>query len=399
MNQGGHVLHFSSRIPDDWSPSPWSALASELRQAHAQEGVPLFDLTVSSPISVGIEWNPEVLRSALADAPSWLQWKPDSCGSRVAREAVCRYEQQRGAVCNPEEFILTASTSEAYSHLFKVLCDPGDSILVPRPGYPLLDVLCSFENLQCVGYTLRADQNWSLDWESLESAPAKARAVLVVDPNNPTGSMLSPQDWMRLAEFCRYRNMAIIVDQVFADFPLQPSPGVDWVKIAHKVPLFRLNGMSKSYGLPQAKLAWIWFGCPPQFRVDLQNALEYVADAYLNLSALPEALLPGLAGLQRDYRDQVLARVLQNLAVAREILAGVADSFPAPLGGWYACAHFADVDDEEFTMQLAREHGVLVHPGFFFDFVEDGWLVFSLLAEPQIFAQGISYLAQAAHSH
>lgn len=354
----------------------------------------LLDLTVSNPISVGITWDPELLQSALAKTPAWLQWNPDACGSRAAREAVGRYEQARSLPCDPEDYILTASTSEAYSILFKVLCNPGDAILVPRPGYPLLDVLSSLDHLECVGYSLQADHGWALDWRSLESAPDHTKAILVVDPNNPTGSLLSPSDWLRLTQLCKVRNWAMIVDQVFSDFPLQPLPSVVWTGIASQVPLFRLNGMSKSFGLPQAKLSWIWFGCPQVHRKELQNALEFVADAYLNLSALTESLLVALVPQQGSFREQVLARMQTNLSEANRALLGIADLFYPPQGGWYCCAHFDGWDDETLALQLATQHGVLVQPGFFFDFAEDGWIVFSLLAEPSVFSQGVSYLAQ-----
>lgn len=270
---------------------------------------------------------------------------------------------------------------------------------MPRPGYPLLEVLSSFEHLDCVGYSLKNDGAcWSTDWNSIEHCPRRTKAILVVDPNNPTGSVFSAQDWKRLVDFCALRKMAIIVDQVFVDFPLQNLPVVDWEQIASRVSVFRLNGMSKCFGLPQAKLSWIWFGCPSQDRGNLQHALEYVADAYLNLSAISESLLTGLVPFQSQYRERVLARVHANWQTVCSLLRPIADKLPAPQAGWYCCVHIDGIDDEAFAIRLAQEYGVLVQPGFFFDFEEDGWIVFSLLAEPLAFSQGVSYLAQAVRS-
>jgi aspartate/methionine/tyrosine aminotransferase len=323
-----------------------------------------------------------------------MNWKPDACGSLRAREAVSRFLIRGEFVCDAGRLLLLPGTSDAYSLLFKVLCDPREVILVPRPGYPLLDVLASLENLECASYGLNlVDGAWRIDWESLNAAP-HAKILLVVNPNNPTGSVLSLEEWERLVSYCVAREMAIVVDEVFCDFPLDDMPVVPWNDYASRVPLFRLNGLSKSAGLPQVKLSWIWVGCPEADFSPLMAALEYVADAYLGLSALAESLAPVLLQNQAPYRDRVLERMHVNLDVARKALGSKVDDMPVPQGGWYLSFRCEGLDDEAFALELATEDGVLVLPGYFFDFAEDGWIVLSLLALPDVFSAGVEKIAK-----
>jgi len=330
---------------------------------------------------------------SLQKTEPWARWTPDARGSKLAREAICRYEMRKGFACEPAEFILTASTSEAYSLLFRTICDTYDAIMVPRPGYPLLDVLAELDHLECIGYDLNS-AGWGIDWQSLEQAPSHARAVLVVNPNNPTGSVLSVADWARLTAFCKARGLAIIVDEVFADFAWGENPSIPWRTIAHNIPVFRLSGLSKTVGLPQLKLAWVWVGCPEVDRTDLNAALEFVADAYLNLSAMPESLAPMLLDACEPFQNKVLQRIQQNEQIARKLLDPIVEYMPKPVAGWYQCIQCGELDDELFSIELLQKQGVLVQPGYFFDFAEDGWLVFSLLPESNAFMKGIQLLAQ-----
>lgn len=388
-------MRFSSRIPTDWTPSPWSTAADRLRSPE-RIGKPFIDLTISSPLAAGIRWDSETLLAALAKEQPWCNWKPDARGSQTVREALCRYETSRGFACAADEFLLASSTSEAYSILFRAFCDPHDSILVPRPGYPLLDVLAGFDFLECVGYDLQINERgaWRIDFASLRAAPESTRMVLVVNPNNPTGSMLSPEEWGELGELCAERNWSLVVDEVFSDYVSEEQPQPPWRDLAQKIPIFRLHGLSKCVGLPQLKLAWIWVGCPDGERQAIENALEFVADAYLSLSALPEALAPTLLEQQGAFRLRVQERISTNWKIAESRLFPIVDILTKPLGGWYACLRKEGIDDENFSVGLANESATLIQPGYFFDFAEDGWLVISLLAQPEVFSQGIHCLAE-----
>ena len=392
-------MEFSSRIPTDWTPSPWSQAMEAVRLEAKAGGPRLCDLTVSTPLAAGISWDGAALAAVLSQDQGWMGWSPDARGPLAARLAIAAYEARKGGDCTAEELLLVASTSEAYSLIFRTLCSPGQGVLVPRPGYPLLDVLADLDQLQCHGYSLQLeDGRWNVAWDSLEDSPSNCRVVLVVNPNNPTGSMLDRSAWLRLASFCEARGMALVVDEVFCDHPLQHVEPVPWRELAARIPVFRLNGLSKSVGLPQLKLAWIWHGCPERDREALCQALEYVADAYLNVSSLPAGLVPELLERQAWFLAMVRDRLQRNLAIAVSQLQGLVESLPMPQGGWYLCLRNSRIDDEEFSVTLAQQDRVLVQPGYFFDFAEDGWLVISLLAEPVAFDEGLCRLTARLRS-
>jgi len=385
-------MNLSARIPRDWTPSPWSECADEVRK-QAQAGIiDLIDLTVSSPLACGITWSGDSLCEAFSRRKPWMHWKPDARGSLLAREAICRYEYARhGFAGTPDELLLTAGTSEAYSLLFRVLCEPGDKVLVPRPGYPLLDVLAELDHLECVGYSLTPNsEGWTVDWESLQNKAPQARILLVVNPNNPTGSVLSRADWLQMGELCAQHHLTLVVDEVFADYAFTSCSEPPWRELAERVAVFRLNGLSKTVGLPQIKLAWIWCHAPEDMRVPLAQAMEYVADAFLNVSAVAETLAEPLLTEHVAFQARVMERLKINLATAQELFSHCPVQLSHPQGGWYLSLHIPDIDDENFSLELARKAHVLVQPGYFFDFAEDGWLVCSLLTEPDRFREAIT---------
>ena len=404
----------SSRLPKDLSPSPFFA---ELERAKA-ESAPVIDMTVSSPVKAGL---PIDLDAAVESARSGFGcWNPDAAGWKSAREAVVEYYRERGGNFDAGQIILTASTSEAYSVLFKAFCDPGDIILTPMPGYPLLDTLAQLEHLECALYFLKlkreiatatlcsrqalaahsrndkpvagksANFRFVLDSDSLLAAPEKAKILLLVSPHNPTGHCVSREEWNAAVRFCEENNLILVVDEVFGDYAFSDKVSRTWQYVGDngpKCPIFWLNGLSKTVGSPQLKLGWMAFYAPREQFEPIRAALEFVEDAYLSVSAPAQALARPLLANSRAYEACVKERLLQNWQTLRE--AFPAKYCPEVLGGWYAVVRLG-ADDEELTLRLLREKHVLVQPGFFFDFDEDGWVVVSLLQEPALFKEAIS---------
>jgi alanine-synthesizing transaminase len=361
-----------------------NALAVLLDERRAA-GRPIRDLTTSNPTL--FHGGAPGLLAPLAD-PAGLVYAPDPRGLARARAAVAR---AWGA--DPDDLVLTASTSEAYSFLFKLLCDPGDAVLAPEPSYPLFAHLTALDGVAQVPYPLAYDGAWHIDLaglgEALGQAP-RARAILVVSPNNPTGSYLARDDWRALSRLAAERGLALIVDEVFADYPLAGDPDRVTVAAARspEALTFSLGGLSKSAALPQLKLAWILAGGPG--KREALSRLELVADSYLSVGTpvmlAAEALLA--AGVER--RRAVLARARQNLDAIARAVEGTAVTLLRPAGGWSAVLRLpATRTDEEVALALLREHDVLVHPGYFFDFPRGTYLVVSLLADPDDLGHGL----------
>jgi alanine-synthesizing transaminase len=382
---------FSSRLPASLRPSALSQAVSRARRA----GTVRYDLTETNPTVVGLSYPPAVT-DALADSAA-LIYEPAAFGIGTARRAVAR--SYPDAALDPARVVLTASTSEAYSFLFKLLCDPGDDVLVPHPSYPLFDLLTALDNVRPAPYRLDAAGGWCLDRSSVEDAlSSTTRAVLVVSPNNPTGSMLrrSDRDW--LVGVARDRGIALISDEVFADYPLAPRADVTTLLGEDRVLTFTLGGLSKSAGLPQMKLAWTIVSGPDEVVASALDRLEIVADSYLSV-ATPVQL--GAASLLQSglaVRAAIHARVRQNLDAVREIVRRVpALTLHEPDGGWSVVLRVpAILSEEQWVLSLLQTRGVLVHPGYFFDLDTGVHLVISLLPEPDVFVAGLSCLADAA---
>ena len=448
----------SSRLPKDLSPSQFfaeleRAKADVLAECAGANSLPFIDMTVSSPVKAGL---PIDLDAAVEETrKDFGCWNPDAAGWKSAREAVVEYYRERGGNFTAGQIILTASTSEAYSVLFKTFCDPGDVILTPMPGYPLLDTLAQLEHLECAPYFLKfrrenarrlaTDERreisaksdvilsgaknpvksgfrFVLDTDSLLAAPEKAKILLLVSPHNPTGHCVSRTEWNEIVSFCEQHNLILVVDEVFGDYGFSPevrrsweyvlderreacpepaegtrderniwdAGGNDFVNLPEdgpKCPIFWLNGLSKAVGSPQLKLGWMAFYAPRERFEEIRAALEFVEDAYLSVSAPAQALGISLLPKAAAYESRVKERLLQNWQTLRE--AFPSKYCPEVLGGWYAVVRLGE-DDEELTLRLLKEKHVLVQPGFFFDFDEDGWVVVSLLQEPAQFKEAIS---------
>ena len=373
---------FSRRIPGDLRPTAWA-------RARAARGAVPYDLTISNPTACGFPYPPTLL-DPLRD-PAALRYRPDPKGLRVAREAVaCEYEA-RGVTVDPERIVLTASSSESYGFLFKTLCDPGETVLVPTPSYPLFDHLASLEGVHVVPYPLDPAEGWEPHPPELGAAQG-ARAVVLVHPNNPTGTWVNPAAAERLATCAGTLPIPLIVDEVFLDYPLAPHAHAKTFAARSTDLTFTLGGLSKSRGLPQLKLSWIVVSGPDAEVAKALEALEFIGDSYLSVATPIQEALPEILGRAAPLRDAILARCINNLALAREVAAG----FPAvellePGGGWSAIVRFPRVVGEEtLALELLEQHGVAVHPGYFFDFPSVGYLVVSLLPESRVFEAGLT---------
>jgi aspartate/methionine/tyrosine aminotransferase len=401
---------FSSRLPAALEPN---ALAAAIDRRRAS-GTPFIDLTVTNPTAVGIPY-PAALLQGLA-SPEALRYTPAPLGLRAAREAVARDYARRGIDVSPDRIVLTASTSEAYSLLFKLLCDASpdraghagspvaDEILIPQPSYPLFDLLSRLDGVRAVPYRLQPHADWSIDRDSVERALSdRTRAVLVVSPNNPTGSVLTDDDADWLATLCAAREIAIIADEVFADYPLGPSRSATvpscpafWPAgsaSGHAGPsalCFSLGGLSKSVGLPQVKLGWMAVNGPDALVKRALERLDVICDTYLSVATPVQTAAASLIEGGAVVRQAIRHRLHENLATLGRLVSEHADvTLVEPRAGWTAVIQVpATEPEEQLVLRLLDEQNVLVHPGYFFDFAREAFLVMSLLPEPSQFADG-----------
>jgi aspartate/methionine/tyrosine aminotransferase len=381
---------FSSRLNWDLRPNRISAVLEARRRAGAR----ILDLTESNPTHAGLSYPAAEILQALGDARS-LRYEPSPAGAAEAREAVAAYYAARGASVPADRIVLTASTSEAYSHLFKLLADPGDEVLVPRPSYPLFEFLARLESVRVVEYPLAYDGGWRIDFEALEAAlTPRARAIVVVNPNNPTGSFLKAGEADRLIGLAAERGLAIVSDEVFSDYAFAPdAERVTTLAAVTSALAFSLSGLSKIVGLPQMKLGWIVTAGPPELRSGALARLELIADTYLSVAAPAQYGAARLMEAGAKVRDQISARVGRNLEWLRGAVAGSALDVLEVEGGWYATLRVPRTrSEEEWTLDLLEKDGVLVQPGFFYDFETEAFLVLSLLTPPDVFYEGVGRL-------
>jgi hypothetical protein len=369
-----------------------------LRAERKQRGLPILDLTESNPTRCGFEFPGPRILNALTD-PRALTYEPDPRGLATARQAVAGYYREKGIQLDPEQVFLTTSTSEAYSYVFRLLTNPGESILVPRPSYPLFEFLGSLNDLEIIPYPLTYDGGWRIEAEPLQAAlrrPSRApRAVVVVHPNNPTGSFLTLAEVRPILAECAQHGVALIADEVFADYALEGNAGrvVSHASFA-EILTFTLSGLSKISALPQMKLAWLVAnGPPPRLREALAR-LEIIGDTYLSLSTPLACALPAWLEMRREVQPQILERLRSNLRwLDGELPPGSVVRRLKLEGGWYVILHLPAIQsDEDWAVELLAQDGVMVHPGHFYDFASEGHLVISLLPSPELFQEGISRL-------
>lgn len=389
---------FSRRAPGDDELGP-NRLATAIERRRAA-GAKLVDLTVSNPTEVGLEVPTGELAAALA-AGAGEAYRPDPRGLLSARRAVAAVYAARGADVAPEHLFLTASTSEAYGFLFKLLCEPGDAVLVPRPSYPLFEQLARLEAVVARSYRLGPSPDFALDPDRIEvELEPRTRAVVVVSPNNPTGQVASAAALAELGSLCAARGVALIADEVFADYHEGSPPPASALSAAAGPLRFALGGLSKSCGLPHFKLGWVAAAGPSDRLAPALARLEHIADCYLSASTPVMAALPRLLEIGAGIRAAIAARVADNRRRAAAVLAGARRVRLLPAaGGWTACLQLdPGIDEEELALTLAERHGVLVHPGYFFDFDRGSHAVVSLLVPGVDLERGLAALVQLTES-
>ena len=417
---------FSERTNWKLAQNRFTQAVEEVRAGGAR----VLDLTVSNPTRAGLTYDSAAILSAL-ESELALDYDPQSKGLLPAREAVARYYGDRGVV-DPERIVLTTSTSEGYSFVFRLLCNAGDELLVPKPSYPLFEFLADLQDVRLAPYPLIYDHGWQMDFPSLERAVTdRTRGVVVVHPNNPTGSYVHAGEMQLLNEFCRAHGLALIVDEVFLDYGLDADVAITSGHVEsnghsgtgalarpvehgstvapasfpsfagnREVLTFTLSGLSKISALPQMKVAWVVTSGPEEMAAAAMGRLEVIADTYLSMNAPIQWAVPALLELRKGIQRQLLERVRKNLAeLDRQLAEQEACQRLSVEGGWYAVLRVPVTrSDEELAIELVREKSVLVHPGHFYDFPRDGYLVLSLITAEQEFSQGMSRVLEYLNS-
>jgi aspartate/methionine/tyrosine aminotransferase len=384
---------FSHRT--NWRLTP-NALTNAIEEARAS-GQVILDLTISNPTEAGIRPDAEIVLTALAN-PEAMHYDPQPRGLLEARRAVCRYYRESHEVFDlgPERLLLTTSTSEAYSYVFRLLCNPGDEVLVPKPSYPLFEFLADLADVKLVPYPLLYDHGWQVDLDSLyKAATAQSRAVILVHPNNPTGSYVSAAETLALNSFCGDHGLALIVDEVFLDYAHDGTPRPSFLTNADAL-TFTLSGVSKISALPQMKLAWVATSGPKEMVGEAGARLEIIADTFLSMNAPVQLAAPVLLDQRKQIQPILLDRLRANLAELDRQLAGHPSCARLLVeGGWYVVLRVPVLGtDEDLAVRLLRTASVSVHPGHFYDFPNEGHLVLSLITEPSAFREGVARLLQ-----
>jgi alanine-synthesizing transaminase len=366
---------------------------SEAIDARRRSGAELLDLTVSNPTQAGIAYPTQEILAALAD-PRALLYDPHPQGLRATREAIAARHR-----CDPDRVVLTASTSEAYSYLFRLLCDPGDDVLVPQPSYPLFEYLANLDSVGVRHYPLFYDTGWTMDTAALRGAlTPRSRAVVVVNPNNPTGSFLKRRELAELTQICRSAGLAILSDEVFADYAFSSdAERVPTLGNASDVLTFSLNGLSKAAGLPQMKLGWIAVSGPSDLAEQAIVRLEVIADTFLSVNTPVQCAAARLLVLGDTVKEQIRARTQRNLTMLRRTLGETMFRMLEVEAGWNAIVQAPRTrSEEEWILALLNEEGVLLQPGYFYDFPSEAFLIVSLLTPESVFDDGIRRLATCA---
>lgn len=358
-------------------------------ERHLQEGRRAFDLTASNPTHSGFTPDPGVLQ-ALTDAES-LSYEPQPRGLPRARQAVVDYYAGLGADLCPDQLILTTSTSEAYSFVFRLLCDPDDEVLVPTPSYPLFEFLADIQDVRLVPYDLIYDHGWQIDFHTLNRLlTSRTRAIILVNPNNPTGSYVKNSERDQLNRVCLARELSLIVDEVFFDFNLGGEKNQTFAGNREAL-TFTLSGLSKIAGVPQMKVAWLATSGPDQLVPAALDRLDVIADTYLSMNAPVQHAIPQLLALRDSFQRGLMGRLRKNVVELDHQLARQKHCSRLQVeGGWYATLRVPVTrTDEELAIQLLEKRDVLVHPGHFFNFYSDGYLVLSLMTPEAEFAEGL----------
>ena len=377
---------FSQRTDWKLAPNRYTEACDRFRA----EGRVALDLTASNPTRVNLAYDEAAILKSLSSTES-LRYQPEPKGLLSARQAVADYYQSLTCGVPTDRILLTTSTSEAYSFVFRLLCDPGDEVLVPTPSYPLFQFLADLQDVKLVSYQLLYDHGWQIDLRGLEKKlTERSRAILVVHPNNPTGSYVRPKEMRMLSWMCARRRMAIVSDEVFLDYTLKGAPRASFAGNARAL-TFTLSGLSKLAGLPQMKVAWIVTGGPEVLATQAMARLEIIADTYLSMNAPIQLALPTLLAQRTAFQHQLRVRLRSNLKeLDRQLVAQTAVQRLEVEGGWYVPLRVpATRSDEDLAIELLEKQSVLVHPGHFYDFPGDGYIVLSLLPTREDFRKAV----------
>ena len=382
---------FAQRTNWKLTPNRYARALEEMRSC----GQKLIDLTVSNPTECGLQYDSAAILGAF-QSPRALTYAPEAKGLLAAREEVARYyREDHGENVDPGALLLTTSTSEAYTYVFRLLCDPHDEVLVPKPSYPLFEFLGDLQDVRLIPYSLHYAQGWFIDFASIVGVlTPRTRAILLVHPNNPTGSYVKPEELQRLNDICRERELALIVDEVFLDYGLSPGVARKSFVANREVLTFTLSGLSKIAALPQMKVAWVATTGPEELTHTALERLEIIADTYLSVNAPTQWAFPALFAQRLPLRAQLLERIRENWEYLQGAIAGkCAYELLHAEGGWYAVLRVgggSHKDDEDLAIEIIQKAQVLVHPGHFYDFAGGDCLVVSLITRPGDFREGIS---------
>ncbi|MGH9511829.1 MAG: pyridoxal phosphate-dependent aminotransferase [Terriglobales bacterium] len=378
---------FSKRTGWGLSPNHFTEAYRELQSA----GIKLLDLTISNPTRAGLRYSAEAILESLRN-PAALDYDPQPKGLLSAREAVVGYYREgHNAAVDPESLVLTTSTSEGYSHVLRLLCNPGDEILVPKPSYPLFEYLADLQDVTLVPYPLIYDHGWQIDFHLLtQEVNERTRGIVLVHPNNPTGSFVRIAEQEELNKFCRSHDLALIVDEVFLDYAHDGHRRQTFAANEEAL-TFTLSGLSKTSGLPQMKLSWILTSGPSQKATTALDRLEIIADTFLSVNAPIQLAAPVLMEQRHAIQPPLLERIRKNLvSLDDQLSVQAACSRLQVEGGWYVALRVpATGSDEDLAIEIMRKARVTVYPGHFYDFPGDGYLVLSLITAEQEFREGI----------
>lgn len=385
---------FSRRTEWKLTPNRFTQAQADLRAA----GMEILDLSVSNPTRAELRYDDEAILQAFVQ-PEALDYDPQPKGLLAARQAVTRYYHDAHGLygIDPEGLIVTTSTSEGYSYVFRLLCNPDDEILVPKPSYPLFEFLAELQDVKLTPYPLIYDGGWQIDFPSLyQAVNHRTRAVVVVHPNNPTGSYATPAEVEALNRFCTEYNLALIVDEVFLDYAHDGAPRSSFVANDQTL-TFTLSGISKISGLPQMKVAWVATSGPEEQKSEALARLEVIADTYLSMNAPLQLATPALLDQRKGIQPLLLDRVRNNVReLDRQLTHQKTCERLRVDGGWYVVLRVPALQsDEDLAIDLLRKVAVLVHPGHFYDFPKDGYLVLSLITPGDAFREGIKRILGA----
>jgi len=381
---------FSSRFNYELSDNLLNNLLKE-KNSNSEK---ILDLTISNPTLAGFDFNSSEILSAISGAES-IQYNPNPRGLLTARSAVSNYYKNAGYVIKPDSIFLTSGTSEAYSFLFKLLTNPGDEILIPQPSYPLIDFIANLENINAVEYPLIYDGNWEININKIkERITEKTKAIIIINPNNPTGSYVKKQEIEKLNEICSGKEIAIISDEVFLDYKIDKNVDVTSLAGNTKTLTFVLSGISKICALPQLKLSWIQINTDKKLFSKVSERLEIITDTYLSVGTPVQLAAEYLIKNRLYIQKQIIKRINKNLElIAKKVVNSEKILLYKPEGGWYVILKFSSkMNDEERCLKLLKEFNVYIHPGYFFDFTEDGYVVLSLITPEEDYQKGIEII-------